>query len=97
MMRLVIRGPEEEIARQFAEHLAERLTAALEAARAHAARARPRPGAVRQAAGQVPLSDPGARARRRASSARRCSRRPPNLKPPEDVQWIVDVDPLDML
>ena len=42
---------------------------------------------------QVPLSNPAARSRRRATSRRRPRRPTAELSPPTTSQWIVDVDP----
>ncbi|MFH1265640.1 MAG: primosomal protein N', partial [Planctomycetota bacterium] len=96
MIRLVVRGPTEESTGEFAGHVAERLTAAL--AR-HEARARllgPAPAPFSKLRGkyrfqiQVQGPDPD---RLRAAVLDATT----DLKPPDGVQWIVDVDPLDML
>jgi primosomal protein N' (replication factor Y) len=96
MIRLVVRGPEEKPTADFAGHVAERLTAALDE---HEARARvlgPAPCPFSKLRGkyrfQIQLQGPDSdklRASVRSATA--------DLKTPDEIQWIVDVDPLDML
>lgn len=96
MSRLVIRGPKETVAREFAGHLAERLTAALAREENPARVLGPAPAPIAKLRGlhrfQIQLQgqrpEPIHAALRQATAG---------LEAPEGVQWIVDVDPLDML
>ncbi|HEX5442939.1 MAG TPA: primosomal protein N' [Pirellulales bacterium] len=97
MSRLVVRGPKEPAAREFAGHLAERLTAALARHAEHTARVLgPAPAPIAKLRGlhrfqiqlQAPLPEPLHAALREAIEG---------VESPEGVQWIVDVDPLDMM
>jgi len=96
MIRLVIRGPAEKATAPFAAHVAERLAAALDR---HEARARvlgPAPCPFSKLRGkyrfQIQLQGAD------GDTLRACVREATaELKPPADVQWIADVDPLDML
>ncbi|MCL4194816.1 MAG: primosomal protein N', partial [Thermoguttaceae bacterium] len=96
MIRLVIRGPVEDIAHEFAGHVANRLQASLEAVRTTARVLGPAPAPFSKLRGnfrfQIQLQGIDRDALRAAT--REATR---DLKPPEDVQWIVDVDPIDML
>jgi primosomal protein N' (replication factor Y) len=96
MARLVIRGPSETIVAEFSDYLADRIR---EAVNRHGASVRilgPAPAPIEKLRGkhrfQIQLqsreTDLLLTALRDATT---------DLKPPEDVQWIVDVDPLDML
>ena len=96
MVRLVVRGPVQKTTEEFTAHVAERLTAAAEK---HAAQARvlgPAPAPFAKLRGkfrfQIQLQSPLADNLRAA-----VAEATKDLKPPEDIQWIVDVDPLDML
>ena len=96
MVRLVIRGPAEAAAKEFAAQLAQRLTAALGQLQAQARVLGPAPAPFSKLRGmhrfQIQLQGPDGdqlRAAVRQSTA--------DLKPPDDIQWIADVDPLDML
>jgi primosomal protein N' (replication factor Y) len=96
MIRLVIRGPGERQAAQFAAQMAERLTAGLDRHEAHARVLGPAPCPFGKLRGkyrfQIQLQGPdGDKLRISVRDATA------ELKRPEDVQWIVDVDPLDML
>ena len=101
MIRLVVRGPVEPVAAEFAKYVAERgcdSRASLKPAQSMTTDARvwARPRVLSPAEGEIPLPDSNARGRRRqASGGRRGGHR--DLEPPDDVQWIVDVDPVDML
>jgi len=96
MIRLVIRGPAEKATAQFAAHVAELLTAAIDR---HQTRARvlgPAPCPFSKLRGkyrfqiQLQAAD--------GEQLRTCVREATaELKRPEEIQWIVDVDPLDML
>ncbi len=96
MIRLVIRGPREPVAAEFAKYIAERLGSAFQKERVEARVLGPAPCPFARLKGkyrfqiQVQALDGGPlRAAVRAATAR--------LEPPDDVQWIVDVDPVDML
>jgi primosomal protein N' (replication factor Y) len=96
MIRLVVRGPTERTTGEFASHVAGQLRAALEP---HAPPARvlgPAPAPFAKLRGkyrfQIQVQGPSTEVLREA--ARRATA---DLKPPDGVQWIVDVDPLDML
>ena len=96
MVRLVIRGPSQPIAAEFAKYIAERLTAALEQRKADARVLGPAPCPFARLRGkyrfQIQAQGPAGE-QLRAAVAEATSA----LEPPEDVQWIVDVDPVEML
>lgn len=94
MIRVVVRGPGESQARTFAETLGAQIRAAL----AESPEARvlgPAPAPFAKLRGlyryQIQLQGPDAEALRQAI------RRAEPLPAPENVQWIADVDPIDML
>jgi primosomal protein N' (replication factor Y) len=96
MIRLIVRGPAEAVAEAFAQQLGQRLRDAVER---HAIVARvlgPAPAPIARLRGkyrfqlQTQAVD-GAALRRVVSEATT------GLKPVDDVQWIADVDPIDML
>jgi primosomal protein N' (replication factor Y) len=96
MVRLVIRGPRQEVAHQFADHLANLLKAELHDRQTTARVLGPAPAPLAKLRDlyrmqiQVQSLDGDAlRAAIRDISA--------GLKPPDDIQWIADVDPIDML
>ncbi|MEA1949897.1 MAG: primosomal protein N' [Planctomycetota bacterium] len=96
MLRFVIRGPSEQTTQQFAEHLADMLKQSLEEHQADARLLGPAPAPFAKLRGryrfQIQVQGANAdllRAATRAATA--------TLVPPEEVQWIVDVDPMDML
>jgi len=96
MIRLVTRGPSEKTTSEFTAHVAEQLTAALKADALEARVLGPAPAPFAKLRGryrfQLQVQGPGG-ARLRQEVARVTG----DLQPPEEVQWIVDVDPLDML
>jgi len=96
MVRLVVRGSSEEATAEFAAHLAERLTAALDAHEAHARVLGPAPCPFSKLRGkyrfQIQLQGPHVEKLR--ASVREATA---DVKTPDEIQWIVDVDPLDML
>jgi primosomal protein N' (replication factor Y) len=121
MVRLVIRGPQEPIVKQFAEYLGQRLTAALDSSVCHfslpaadetslpantlsgGGQAVPHPRVLGPAPApfpklrglyryQIQLQGPDGEQLRQA--VRQATS---DLQVPEHVQWIADVDPLDML
>ncbi len=96
MARLVIRGPAEAATGEFAKYLAERLSTALKERQPAARVLGPAPcpfarlrGNYRfQIQAQAMDGDQLREALREATA---------DLQPPDDVQWIVDLDPVDML
>jgi primosomal protein N' (replication factor Y) (superfamily II helicase) len=96
MVRLVIRGPQELLASQFAEALGERLRGELEKIGAEARVLGPAPAPIAKLRGnhrfQIQVQGPHGQPLRTAVRAAGDA-----LKPPDDVLWIADVDPLDML
>jgi primosomal protein N' (replication factor Y) len=96
MVRLVIRGPVEKTTAEFADHVAECLRKAADAIEAGARLLGPAPAPFAKLRGkyrfqlQVQSLD-GERLRRAVVQATA------GLKPPEEIQWIADVDPLEML
>jgi primosomal protein N' (replication factor Y) len=96
MIRLVIRGPAEATAMEFAKHLAGLLTAALEAESAAARVLGPAPAPFAKLRGlyryQIQIQGPDGEKLRAA-----VKKVVADLKPPDEVQWIVDVDPIDMM
>jgi primosomal protein N' (replication factor Y) len=96
MVRLVVRGPSETITGEFAAVLARRLTDLLQALKTTARVLGPAPAPFARLKGryrfQIQVQGPDGeklRAAVRQSTA--------EAQAPEEVQWIVDVDPLDML
>ena len=96
MVRLVVRGPAEVAANEFAGHLAERLKAALEEAAAGARVLGPAPAPFAKLRGKFRFQ---VQAQAQSGDLLRAAVRAATdgVQPPENVQWIVDVDPLDML
>jgi primosomal protein N' (replication factor Y) len=96
MVRLVVRGPVAEPAGEFAQHVADRLGEELRAGGVAARILGPAPAPIARLRGlhrfhlQAQAQDgPGLRGAAARATA--------DLRPPENNQWIVDVDPLDML
>ena len=96
MVRLVIRGPVESKTAEFADELSKRLDIALKQQKAAARVLGPAPAPFARLRGkyrfQIQLQ--GHDGERLRAAVRQATA---DLKPPEDVQWIVDVDPLDMM
>jgi primosomal protein N' (replication factor Y) len=96
MIRLVIRGPVEPVTAAFAAQIGRRLAAALGEERVDARVLGPAPCPFARLRGQyrfhIQLQGPDAAPLRAAVAAATA-----DLQPPEDVQWIVDVDPVEML
>jgi len=96
MVRMVVRGPREPVAKEFAQHFAKLLAEAFGADGVAARLLGPAPAPIARLRGlhrfhlQVQADDGPAL----HASIKRVL---PKLAPPDDVQWIVDVDPLDML
>ncbi|MCR4411899.1 MAG: primosomal protein N' [Thermoguttaceae bacterium] len=96
MIRLVIRGPVEPRVSEFAAHLAQRLAAAVHERSPDARVLGPAPAPFAKLRGlyrfQIHLQGPDGDALRGAVVAATAG-----LNPPDDLQWIADVDPIDML
>ncbi len=96
MVRLVIRGPVEAVALDFATQMGERLQASLAREEPAARVLGPAPAPFARLRGkyrfQIQLQGPAAEPLRVA--VRDCRH---HLAAPDDVEWIADVDPLDML
>jgi len=96
MIRLVMRGPRQEAVKEFADHVAGRLHGALETRQSSARVLGPAPAPFQKLRGmyrfQIQSQGPDGEQLRHA--VREATT---DLRPPEDLQWIVDVDPLDML
>jgi primosomal protein N' (replication factor Y) (superfamily II helicase) len=93
MVRIVIRGPKLELAQEFAVQVAGRLTASLGAG---ARVLGPAPAPFAKLRGryrfQIQMHGPDGAALRAAVAEATAA-----LRPPDEVQWIADVDPLDMM
>jgi primosomal protein N' (replication factor Y) len=93
MVRLVIRGPQAATAKAFSEQIADRLRASLPAdGRVLGPAPAPFPRLRGMYRFHIQAQAADAAALRAAVTGATAS-----LEPPEEVQWIVDVDPLDML
>jgi primosomal protein N' (replication factor Y) len=96
MIRLVVRGPAEPVAAEFADQIATRLRAALEKSGVRSRVLGPAAAPIAKLRGnfrfQIQLQGIDGAALRQA--VREATE---TLKPPELVQWIADVDPVDML
>ncbi|HVX61086.1 MAG TPA: primosomal protein N' [Pirellulales bacterium] len=96
MARLVIRGEHETTAHHFAEHLSEQLTAALTQREAGARVLGPAPAPIAKLRGryrfQIQVQSPHAERLREALAEVAAE-----VKTPAEVQWIIDIDPTDML
>jgi primosomal protein N' (replication factor Y) len=96
LVRLVVRGPQELTAAAFAKTLAERLVATLEAAGVDARVLGPAPAPFARLRGlyrfQIQVQGPeGEQIRRAVRETTQAA------DPPEEVQWIADVDAVEML
>jgi primosomal protein N' (replication factor Y) len=96
MIRLVIRGPAEPVAAEFADQVATRLRAALANSGVHSRVLGPAAAPIAKLRGnfrfQIQLQGLDGAALRQAVRDATAT-----LKPPDEVQWIADVDPVDML
>ncbi len=96
MVRLVVKGPFQAVTAEFAKYVAGRVQTALTQGQSDARVLGPAPCPFARLKSryrfqiQVQGSD-GKRLRTAVAEAIA------GLEPPEDVQWIVDVDPVDML
>ena len=96
MVRIVIRGPIEIATREFASSLGERIGAACRDADFQFRLLGPAPAPFAKLRGkyrfaiQLQAEDPLALSRAVRDATE-------ELKTPEDVQWIADVDPLEMM
>jgi primosomal protein N' (replication factor Y) len=96
MIRLVIRGPVEITAQTFAKNLAEQFTAALKAESADARVLGPAPAPFAKLRGlyRYQIQIQGQDGEKLRTVVKKITT---DMKPPDDVQWIVDVDPVDMM
>jgi primosomal protein N' (replication factor Y) len=96
MSRLVIRSPQEAHAREFADHLGTLITQALSKREAAARVLGPAPAPIAKLRGQhrFQLQVQGNDAELIRAALREATQ---DLSSPDGVQWIIDVDPLDML
>jgi primosomal protein N' (replication factor Y) len=96
MVRIVLRGPVEKIAMEFGKQLAGRLKEHLDAVKAGARVLGPAPAPFARLRGlyrfQIHLQ--GLDGEKLRAAVREVGEK---LQPPTDVQWIADVDPLDMM
>jgi primosomal protein N' (replication factor Y) len=96
MVRLVVRGPSEPQTAEFAGHVAQRLRSALQEESVKARILGPAPCPFARLRGNYrfqiqtqSVDGKGLRVAVQKATA--------DLEPPDEVQWIVDVDPVDML
>jgi primosomal protein N' (replication factor Y) len=96
MVRIIVRGPSETMTEQFAEQIAERLRGEVETKAIDARVLGPAAAPIAKLRGKFRFhtllqatDGPALRAAVRQATS--------GLKPPDDVQWIVDVDPVDLL
>ncbi len=96
MVRLVVRGPVEAVAAQFALHVAQRLRAAVDSLRLEARVLGPAPAPLARLRGKFrfQIQAHGLDGETLRAAVRQCTA---GVQPPEGVQWIADVDPLEML
>ncbi|MEX0678050.1 MAG: primosomal protein N' [Pirellulales bacterium] len=94
LIRLVVRGPAELTAGQFADQIAIGLRQALAGERARVLGPAPAPISKLRGNYRFHIQVHGADS---AVLRRAVDQSTSGLKPPEEVQWIADVDPIDML
>jgi len=96
MIRLVVRGPAEAVAREFADHAAGEVQRGIDARGFEARILGPAPAPLPKLRGNFRFH---AQLQSTDGEALRTVVRDvlARLEPPQDVQWIADVDPLDML
>lgn len=96
LLRIVIRGPHEQTTEQFANEFGRRLRERMEAEKCEARLRGPAPAPIAKLRGlfrfHLLLQSPDKEVLR--TLARNAAA---GIQPPADVQWIADVDPLDML
>ena len=96
MIRMVIRGASEALAKQFAQRLGQSVTAALEARQAGARVLGPAPAPTPRIRGkyrfQIQIQGPDGEKLRAAVREAESQ-----VQTPADVEWIVDVDPINMM
>jgi primosomal protein N' (replication factor Y) len=96
MVRLVVRGPREIPTKEFSLYVGERLQKEIAAAELQARVLGPAPAPISRLRGLFRFHLQ-AQAVDTAALHEAIRRTIDGLEPPEDVQWIVDIDPLDML
>ncbi len=96
MIRLVIRGDSEPVTEQYAQQLGQCITASLEAQAAGARVLGPAPAPFARLRGKFrfQIQIHGADGEKLRTAVRRAEK---EIPPPDNVQWIADVDPIDML
>jgi primosomal protein N' (replication factor Y) len=96
MIRLLVRGPAEEAAAGFADHLGQEVQAALVALGVQARVLGPAPAPFARLRGyyRFQIQIQGADGAGLRAGVRRATAK---LEPPEEIQWFADVDPVDML
>lgn len=96
MVRLVIRGPVEAVASEFSNLLAQRLAAALARCEANARVLGPAPAPFPRLRGnyRFQIQIQGLDGDKLRAAVRQTAA---EVVAPDEVQWIIDVDPLDML
>jgi primosomal protein N' (replication factor Y) len=96
LIRVIVRGATEGSAEQFADHIGQRARETIESARADIRILGPAPAPISKLRGKFRYhmllqGQDGEQMRRIVREAT------DGLKPPEGVQWVVDVDPLGLL
>ena len=96
MVRIVVRGKQDQVTGEFARHFASQIQQRAEVQRVALRLLGPAAAPISRIRGRyryhaLLLSDDGAGLREAVRAASQ------GLKTPDEVQWIVDVDPLDML
>jgi len=96
MIRLIFRGATESTTEQFAEHVVDRLLEAIEQEQAHVRVLGPAEAPIAKLRGKYRFHSL-LQGEDRATMREVVRQATAGLKPPQDVQWVVDVDPLDLL
>jgi primosomal protein N' (replication factor Y) len=96
MIRLVIRGSSEPPTAEFSKHVAQRILAAVQAASVDARVLGPAPCPFARLKGKYrfQIQVQSADGEKLRAAVRQATG---DLEPPDNVQWIADVDPVDML
>jgi len=96
MIRLIFRGPTESVTEQFAEHVVDRLREGAERRQADVRILGPAEAPIAKLRGKYRFHSL-LQGEDRAEMREIVREATGNLKPPQEVQWVVDVDPLDLL
>ncbi len=96
LIRLIVRGETEGSAEQFADHIGQRVREMIETAKADVRILGPAPAPISKLRGKFRFHMllQGQDGEQMRGIVRKATG---DLKPPEGVQWVVDVDPLDLL